>query len=65
MMCSGSVYFNLFKFLTKKLHFILYNKGAVREEQKNNLQDAMQAMKAAHLRQKPGGAASLKNTVPC
>ena len=32
---------------------------------KTSSQDAMQAMKTAHLRQKPGGAAPLKNTVPC
>ena len=66
MMCSGSVYFQFVQIPHKETPFL---SGTIRVQsgrnRKTSSQDAMQAMKTAHLRQKPGGAAPLKNTVPC
>ncbi len=65
MMCSGSVYFQFVQIPHKETPFlsctIRVQSGRNRE---TSSQDAMQAMKTAHLRQKPGGAAPLKKHCP-
>ena len=66
MMCSGSVYFQFVQIPHKETPFLSCTiRVQSGRNRKTSSQDAMQAMKAAHLRQKPGGAAPLKNTVPC
>ena len=65
MMCSGSVYFQFVQIPHKETPFL---SGTIRVQsgrnRKTSSQDAMQAMKTAHLRQKPGGAAPLKKHCP-
>ena len=65
MMCSGSVYFQFVQIPHKETPFLSCTiRVQSGRNRKTSSQDAMQAMKTAHLRQKPGGAAPLKNTVP-
>ena len=66
MMCSGSVYFQFVQIPHKETPFLSCTiRVQSGRNRKTSSQDAMQAMKTANLRQKPGGAAPLKNTVPC
>ena len=66
MMCSGSVYFQFVQIPHKETPFLSCTiRVQSGRNRKISSQDAMQAIKTAHLRQKPGGAAPLKNTVPC
>ena len=66
MMCSGSVYFQFVQIPHKETPFLSCTiRVQSGRNRKTSSQDAMQAMKTVHLRRKPGGAAPLKNTVPC
>ena len=61
MMCSGSVYFQFVQIPHKETPFLSCTiRVQSGRNRKTSSQDAMQAMKTAHLRQKPGGAAPLK-----
>ena len=61
MMCSGSVYFQFVQIPHKETPFLSCTiRVQSGRNRKTSSQDAMQAMKTAHLRQKPGGAALLK-----
>ena len=66
MMCSGSVYFQFVQIPHKETPFLSCTiRVQSGRNRKTTSQDAMQAMKAAHLRQKPGGAAPLKKKKHC
>ena len=65
MMCSGSVYFQFVQIPHKETPFLSCTiRVQSGRNRKTSSQDAMQAMKTAHLRQKPGGAAPLKKHCP-
>ena len=64
-MCSGSVYFQFVQIPHKETPFLSCTiRVQSGRNRKTSSQDAMQAMKAARLRQKPGGAAPLKKHCP-
>ena len=65
MMCSGSVYFQFVQIPHKETPFLSCTiRVQSGRNRKISSQDAMQAIKTAHLRQKPGGAAPLKKHCP-
>ena len=65
MMCSGSVYFQFVQIPHKETPFLSCTiRVQSGRNRKTSSQDAMQAMKTAHLWQKPGGAAPLKKHCP-
>ena len=65
MMCSGSVYFQFVQIPHKETPFLSCTiRVQSGRNRKTSSQDAMQAMKTAHLRRKPGGAAPLKKHCP-
>ena len=65
MMCSGSVYFQFVQIPHKETPFLSCTiRVQSGRNRKTSSQDAMQAIKTAHLRQKPGGAAPLKKHCP-
>ena len=66
MMCSGSVYFQFVQIPHKETPFLSCTiRVQSGRNRKTSSQDAMQAMKTAHLRQKPGGAAPSPDSRKC